>query len=300
MVTTLLWALLLAACAGSAEDFSADLGSDAGPASPDSGPAPDLGDTDAETADGLAPDALAPDTLAPDAGLPVCTCFVKEAWCGTGVAKEAAKRGCRVPLLPAHNKDILYCPNGKWSVKETCADGCVEAPAGTPDTCKTSATYLAPFTCGTTHMCTNGNNTSSHSGTDAYAYDFGMPVGTTLRAMRGGTVLRVRIVSKPGDPCYSGGGSSCANYANTVEVLHSDKTVGLYMHISSSLVSKGQTVKQGQAVAKSGNTGWSTGPHLHCQVQKNCGIWWCQSVPFKLGEKSTVSTGTYVTSKNCP
>jgi hypothetical protein len=35
-------------------------------------------------------------------------------------------------------------------------------------------------------------------------------------------------------------------------------------------------------------------------VQKNCGIWWCQSLAFKLGEKATVATGTVVTSKNCP
>ncbi len=68
--------------------------------------------------------------------LPVCDCFVKEAWCGAGVAKEAEKRGCSVPLLPAHADDILACPGGEWGVKESCDKGCVEAAAGTADTCK--------------------------------------------------------------------------------------------------------------------------------------------------------------------
>lgn len=232
--------------------------------------------------------------------LPECPCFVKVAWCGSGAAKQAVTMGCRIPLLPAHDGDILYCPGGVWSVKQTCNNGCVEAPTGTPDSCKSISDYLAPFNCGSTRTCSNGNNTSSHSGTDAYAYDFAMPVGTTLRAMRAGKVLRVRMVSKPGSPCYHGGGSSCANYANTVEILHGDGTVGLYMHLSSTSVTKGQNLAQGAVVGKSGNSGWSTGPHLHCQVQKNCGIWWCQSVPFKFGEKASISAGTSLTSKNCP
>jgi hypothetical protein len=65
-----------------------------------------------------------------------CDCFVKEAWCGVGVQKEADKLGCRVPLLPAHVDDILACPGGVWSVGQTCPNGCIQAPAGTPDSCK--------------------------------------------------------------------------------------------------------------------------------------------------------------------
>jgi len=52
------------------------------------------------------------------------------------VAKEAEKRGCTVPLLPAHTDDILACPGGEWGVKQSCDKGCVEAAAGTADTCK--------------------------------------------------------------------------------------------------------------------------------------------------------------------
>jgi len=232
--------------------------------------------------------------------LPICDCFVQVAWCGSGAAKEAAKMGCQIPLLPEHDGDILYCPGGKWSVKQDCPQGCVEAPTGTPDYCKSSSSYRLPFDCNTTHTCSNGNHTSTHTGKDEYAYDFAMPVGTNVRAMRAGKVLRVRYPSPPGSSCYNSGSSSCANYANTVEVLHSDGTVALYMHLSKPLVSNGDPVAQGDILGKSGNSGWSTGPHTHVQVQSNCGIWWCQSQPFKFSEKASVTTGTSCTSQNCP
>ncbi len=232
--------------------------------------------------------------------LPVCDCFVKEAWCGSGVGKEADKMSCRVPLLPAENGSILYCPGGQWTVKQRCSLGCVEAPAGTPDSCKSENDYKVPYDCGTTRTCSNGNSTGTHTGKDQYAFDFPMPIGTTVRAMRGGKVLQVRYVSKPGSSCYDSGQSSCANYANTVEILHSDGTVGLYMHLSKPTVTTGQSVQQGDELGKSGNSGWSTGAHTHVQVQKNCGIWWCQSIPFTFTEDSTVSKGTSVKSQNCP
>src|SRR5262249_53406103 len=132
---------------------------------------------------------------------------------------------------------------------------------------KTTHPYRLPFSCGTKHTCSNGNHTSSHSGKDEYAYDFAMPVGTTVRAIRGGKVRAVRYVPKPGDPCFNGGGSACANLPNTVEVLHANGTVGLYMHLSKPMVSKGQVLSRGSVIGKSGQTGWATGPHVHVQVQ---------------------------------
>ncbi len=199
---------------------------------------------------------------------------------------------------------LYYCDGpGPAAVAQACSSSCVVAPAGQDDYCQGSSnsTYNLPYKCNTTLTCSNGNNTSSHTGTDRYAYDFAMPVGTSVRAMRGGTVHRVRNVSPPGSRCYNGGGSSCANYANTVEVRHSDGTIGLYMHLSRISVSNGQRINQGQEVGKSGNSGWSTGPHTHVQVQSNCGIWWCQSKPFRFGERSSISAGSRVTSKNsCP
>jgi murein DD-endopeptidase MepM/ murein hydrolase activator NlpD len=94
--------------------------------------------------------------------------------------------------------------------------------------------------CGISRRCSSGNHTTHHAGKDAYAYDFAMPVGSPVRAMRAGTVL-----------------------------------------------------------GASGNSGWSTGPHLHVQVQSDCGTWWCPSVPFTFQEGS-VATGTSLSSGNCP
>jgi len=134
---------------------------------------------------------------------------------------------------------------------------------------------------------------------DEYAFDFAMPSGTSVKAIRSGVVHRVRIVTDPGDACYDGGGSACANLANTVELRHADGTIALYMHINTASVATGQSVSQGQEVAKSGTTGWSTGPHLHLQVQENCGIWWCQSQAFDFAEDASLGTGDTVSSQNC-
>ncbi len=231
--------------------------------------------------------------------LPVCPCFVKEAWCGASVGTTAVQMRCRVPLLPAKNDDILHCPGGQWAVKQDCAKGCQSNPPGTPDACKSESSYKLPLDCRRGAACTNGNHTALHDGKDEYAYDFGIPVGTRVRAMRGGTVLRVRNVSGPGDPCYDSGGSACANLANTVEIKHSDGSVGLYMHLRVGTVRAGATVQQGDPIGESGNSGWSTGPHVHVQVQSDCGIWWCQSVPLRFVE-GTVGTGSTITSANCP
>ncbi len=233
--------------------------------------------------------------------LPECECFVQVAWCGSGAKKKANDLGCQIPLLPEHDGDILYCPDGQWDVKQTCELGCVEAPEGTPDYCKSESEYFLPFACDVTKTCTSGNHTSNHDGKDEYAFDFGTAVGTSVRAMRSGTVIGVRNVSPPGSSCYNGGGSACANYANTVEVKHSDGTVALYMHLSEGTVSVGDPVAQGEELGKSGNSGWSTGPHLHVQIQEDCGIWWCQSLPFAFAEDATIASGNSVTSQNgCP
>jgi murein DD-endopeptidase MepM/ murein hydrolase activator NlpD len=195
------------------------------------------------------------------------------------------------------------CCDGNWRTRGSCGScSCVETTgergcgAGSTPPPGGGSTYSLPFDCGYSARCSNGNHTSLHTEKDAYAYDFAVPAGTVVRAMRGGTVLRVRNVSFPGDPCYSGGGSACANLANTVEIRHDDGTVGLYMHLHRGTASVGARVAQGVRLGFSGNSGWSTGAHLHVQVQQNCGIWWCQSIPLTFGEDRTISDGTVVTS----
>jgi murein DD-endopeptidase MepM/ murein hydrolase activator NlpD len=85
--------------------------------------------------------------------------------------------------------------------------------------------------------------------------DFGAPSGTPIRAAAGGTV----IVSKVGG--WNGG------YGNYVVIDHPNGTQTLYAHNLKNAVSQGQSVSQGEVVGYVGNTGRSTGNHLHFEVR---------------------------------
>jgi len=103
---------------------------------------------------------------------------------------------------------------------------------------------------------TNGPLTSGYGprwGGYHYGDDYGVPVGTSINASASGVVTRARIG-------WSGG------YGNYIIVKHANGTETLYAHLSKILVKAGENVSQGQQIAKSGNTGRSTGPHLHWEV----------------------------------
>jgi hypothetical protein len=185
----------------------------------------------------------------PDAcALPVCNCFVQSAWCGSGAAKEAETLGCTIPLLPEHKGDILYCPNGKWSVKQSCAQGCVEAPSGTPDYCKSTTGDQNPVPGYkiTTPFGKPGSWAAGYHTGDDYA----SPTGTKVVATRAGVV-------KAKSWSYWGSAYGLHVVIETNGVRH------LYAHLSAASVSVGQTVAKGQKVGAVGSTGNSTGPHLH-------------------------------------
>ncbi|MGN1315111.1 MAG: peptidoglycan DD-metalloendopeptidase family protein [Lachnospiraceae bacterium] len=90
---------------------------------------------------------------------------------------------------------------------------------------------------------------SNHQG-----IDWGVPTGTAVYASSGGTVTRAG---------WYGG------YGYVVYIKHPGGTETRYAHLSKVQVSVGQTVKQGQRIALSGNTGVSTGPHLHFEIRIN-------------------------------
>ncbi|APO47935.1 hypothetical protein BS614_30605 [Paenibacillus xylanexedens] len=84
--------------------------------------------------------------------------------------------------------------------------------------------------------------------------DFAVPQGTTVRAASGGVVIVAEWMS---------------GYGNAVIIDHGGGLWTLYAHNSSLSVSKGDTVSRGDKISESGNTGNSTGPHLHFEVREN-------------------------------
>lgn len=84
--------------------------------------------------------------------------------------------------------------------------------------------------------------------------DIAAPTGTSIKAAAGGTVT------------VAGWNSS---YGYMVKISHGNGVETVYGHCSKLLVSKGQTVTQGQVIAKVGSTGDSTGSHLHLEVRVN-------------------------------
>jgi len=101
-----------------------------------------------------------------------------------------------------------------------------------------------------------------------YAIDISMPVGTQIFAAREGTVIEVAAKFFEG-----GADPNNAARANIVRILHPDGTMAIYAHLQwdSIRVRPGQIVKRGEYIANSGNTGFTTGPHLHFVVQRNSG-----------------------------
>lgn len=112
-----------------------------------------------------------------------------------------------------------------------------------------------------------------------HAIDFTLPVGTPVLAARAGTVMDVeRYFHRAGRDIERDGPR-----ANYVRILHDDGSMGVYAHLEYSgvLVRPGQQVEAGQQIGRSGNTGFSTGPHLHFAVQVNRGMQ-LESIPFEM------------------
>ncbi|MFJ8134046.1 M23 family metallopeptidase [Streptomyces hydrogenans] len=87
--------------------------------------------------------------------------------------------------------------------------------------------------------------------------DFAVPVGTTVKAAGAGTVVKAGP---------NGGGDGPA-YGNAIVVKHANGTYSQYAHLSKIKVHIGQKVAAGQKIALSGNTGNSSGPHLHFEIR---------------------------------
>lgn len=116
-------------------------------------------------------------------------------------------------------------------------------------------TYVKPISGGVLTSGFGGRRSPGGIGsTNHKGVDWGTPIGTPVYASCGGVVLSAG---------WSGG------YGYCVYISHPDGKQTRYAHCSQVKVSKGQTVSQGQLIAYSGNTGNSTGPHLHFEIIVN-------------------------------
>lgn len=126
--------------------------------------------------------------------------------------------------------------------------------------------YALPFAAGTRrHLLQGYGGSYSHQtgSPNEHAHDWDMPEGTTVLAARAGLVVGVRQDSRAGGP--SERFKNCANY---VVIRHDDGTYAEYLHLQpgGAIVRLGDRVETGDPIAHSGNTGFSSRPHLHFSV----------------------------------
>ncbi|MFC9248240.1 M23 family metallopeptidase [Streptomyces sp. NPDC057136] len=120
---------------------------------------------------------------------------------------------------------------------------------------KKASSWEAPvekYTLSATYGTGGARWAAKHSG-----QDFAVPIGTKVEAAHAGTVVKAGP---------NGGGDGPA-YGNAVVIKHSNGKYSQYAHLSQINVKIGQTVKTGQKIALSGNTGNSSGPHLHFEIR---------------------------------
>lgn len=126
----------------------------------------------------------------------------------------------------------------------------------------------SPFKGGPFMISQSFMGTASHSQhlSSNYAVDIQMPEGTPIVAVRDGIVMDLEV-----DFSRSGWREEVADEANYVRLIHPDGSMTIYAHLQpdSFQVRLGQPVKAGDVLANSGNTGFSSGPHLHFAIQYN-------------------------------
>jgi murein DD-endopeptidase MepM/ murein hydrolase activator NlpD len=169
--------------------------------------------------------------------------FASVALTGAAVAAE----GTPADVFAAHTvSDVADATRGQAQAQKAAADTAE----------KDAASWVSPIAGDYTLSATYGNAgdrwASSHSG-----QDFAVPVGTDVRAVHSGTVVKAG---------GNGAGDGPA-YGNAVVIEHADGTYTQYAHLSEIDVTIGQKVKTGDTIALSGNTGNSSGPHLHFEVR---------------------------------
>ena len=124
------------------------------------------------------------------------------------------------------------------------------------------ARYAVPFGGSEARPVTQAAGGRTHTGDLRHAIDFAMPIGTPVLAARDGIVVSVADGEGRG-----GADPRLRTRGNAVVIAHDDATLATYGHLSRGIpVRVGERVVRGQPIAASGNSGFSTGPHLHFHV----------------------------------
>ncbi|OHA84588.1 MAG: hypothetical protein A2408_02975 [Candidatus Yonathbacteria bacterium RIFOXYC1_FULL_52_10] len=143
---------------------------------------------------------------------------------------------------------IIMIPGGELPVSTPSTPRVSTGLASSGTTAAPSGYFVRPLSGGHKTQGIHGYN----------GVDIGAPTGTPVYASAGGEV----VISK-----YSAGNPWFGGYGNYVVIRHSNGTQTLYAHLSSNFVSVGERVAQGQTIGAVGNTGRSTGSHLHFEVR---------------------------------
>jgi murein DD-endopeptidase MepM/ murein hydrolase activator NlpD len=196
----------------------------------------------------------------------------------------------RTPLLSLNKRGDGSVPAARYTVSYRYGD-----PGARQ---RTDAVYRAPFAVSSQYPVTQAYpDVVTHRTEDSrYAVDIAMPIGTDIFAAREGIVFDVSSDNFRNGLDPERDGPS----ANVVQVLHDDGTYAVYAHLNwnSIRVRPGDRVARGQYIADSGNTGFSSGPHLHFVVLRNAGMR-TVSVPlsFEGADRTTIvpASGTVLT-----
>lgn len=152
-----------------------------------------------------------------------------------------------------------------------------------------------PFPAGHTHEVIQGNHGDyTHTGFNKFAWDFALPENAPVCAAAAGRVVRVKQDGTSGGPS-----NEFFHEGNAIILDHGDGYYSQYLHLAakSATVAEGDLVAGGQIIARSGNTGFSSTPHLHFHVQDASG----KSIPVKfqdVAEDGIPKPGAKVTSAN--
>lgn len=173
---------------------------------------------------------------------------------------------------------VLSVPRGDGSRDEDLTISCSWTIGSRDAVHNDEHLYRLPYADGKSYRVLQGFGSKfSHRGTEQYAVDFKMSVGTPVHAARAGIVVRVEESNDKG--CWDDG---CGEFANFIVIMHDDGTTGEYYHLqqNGALVEPGDRVIAGQKIGLSGNTGHTALPHLHFAVYQATKGARSQSIPI--------------------